>query len=145
MAQKVLDLLAGGTDFPVEFVCRHALGTVTQNDSLFQTVRGRNLDAVRAGQVVGRFLDVHVGGLGGLGVDHVDAVHLLDRTGIVLDAVGVKDQNEVTFFDALIVAQQVNERRAGGIQIVVGEGFELIPCKDDVVAVNEQVVVGFDA
>ena len=75
----------------------------------------------------------------------MDAVHLLDRARIVLDAVGVKDQDEVTFFDALIVAQQVNERRAGGVQIVVGQRFEFIPGKDDVVAVNKQIVVGFDA
>lgn len=46
---------------------------------------------------------------------------------------------------ALIIAQHVDERFAGGVDITGGNVAQLVPREDDVVAVHEQIIVLTDA
>ena len=87
-------------------------------------------------------LDKHIGGLGLLGVDHMDIVVLLDGTGAAGHAVGIEHQNEHAFLVALIVAQNVHQLAAGGVQAFLCQCVQLVPRKDDVVAVHQQILRG---
>ena len=61
-------------------------------------------------------LDEHIGGLCLLGVDHMDVVVLLDGAGAAGHAVGIEHQNEHALLVALIVAQDIHQPMAGGVQ-----------------------------
>ena len=60
-------------------------------------------------------LDEHIGGLGLLGIDHMDVVVLLDGAGASGHAVSIKYQDEHAFLVSLIVAQDVHQPMAGGV------------------------------
>ena len=92
-----------------------------------------------AAQVVGGLFDIGVGGLGLLGVHHIDAVVLLHRAGVALHLVGVEDQNDLALAVALIVHQQVGQHGPGGRHVLPGHRLQLLPGEDDVVAVHQEV------
>ena len=72
--------------------------------------------------LVGDVLDEHIRRLGLFGVDDVDVVVLLDAAGAAGHAVGVEDENDHALFEALIVAQDVRQLFAGGVQALFGQG-----------------------
>ena len=115
---------------------------MAQNDDLLHAVGGGHPDAAVLADLVGDVLDEHIRRLGLFGVDDVDVVVLLDAAGAAGHAVGVEDENDHAFFEALIVAQDVRQLFAGGVQTLFGKGVELVPRKDDVVAVHQQVLGG---
>ena len=61
-------------------------------------------------------LDEHIGGLGLLGIDHMDVVVLLNGAGATGHAVSIKYQDKHAFLVALIVAQDIHQLAAGGVQ-----------------------------
>ena len=113
---------------------------MTEDDDLLHVVRRGDADAVVFAEVVGRALDVAVGGLRLLGVDDVDAVFLFHRAGIALDLVSVEDQNDLASAPAAVVGEDARERLARGGDILRGELFERVPREDDVIAVHEQIL-----
>ena len=81
---------------------------MAQNDELLGPVGGGHPHPVLFSQLVGGLFNVGVGGLGLLGVDHVDVVvfhHLSQAAGHLI---GVKDQDHLAPAKTLIVAQQVH-------------------------------------
>ena len=72
----------------------------------------------------------------------MDIVVLLDGTGAAGHAVGIEHQNEHAFLVALIVAQDVHQFAAGGVQAFLCQCVQLVPRKDDVVAVHQQILRG---
>ena len=113
---------------------------MTQNDDLLHAVGGSHADTAVLANLVGDVLDEHIGRFGFLGVDDVDIVVLLDAAGAAGHAVGVEHEDDHALFEALIVAQDVRQLFAGGVEALLGEGVELVPREDDVVAVHQQVL-----
>ena len=111
-----------------------------QDDNLLQIIRGRHTHAALLAQLVGGALDVGVGGLRLLGVDHADAADRLHRAGVALDLVGVEHQNDHALAIALIVGENVDQRRARGGNVLLRQRLELVPGKDHVVPVHEQIL-----
>ena len=112
---------------------------MAQNDDLFHAVGGGHADPPPLADLVGDMLDEHIRRLGLLGVDDVDVVILLDDAGAARHTVGIEHEDEHTLFEPLIVAQDVHQLLAGGIKALFGELVQLIPRKDDVVAIHQQV------
>ena len=88
---------------------------MTKDNDLLHTVRSRHADAAALADLMGNPLDEHIGGLGLLGVDHMDVVVLLDGAGAAGHAVGIEHQNEHAFLVALIVAQDIHQLAASGV------------------------------
>ena len=88
---------------------------MTKDNDLLHAVRGCHPDAAALADLMGDPLDEHIGGLGLLGVDHMDIVVLLDSTGATGHAVGIEHQNEHALLVALIVAQDVHQPMAGSV------------------------------
>ena len=118
----------------------HAHRTVTENDDLLHAVRCRHAHAPLPAQLIGGALDIGIGGLRLPGVDDLDPVHRLHAAGVSLDLVGVKHQDHHALAEPLIVGENTHEHLARGVNVLRGNGFELVPCKDDVVAVDKQVL-----
>ena len=118
---------------------------MAENNHLLHAVRCSHTNTVLARQVVGRLLNVHIRGFGLLGVDDMDTAALLDRAGASFDLIGIEHENKMTPAHALIIAQHVDERFAGGVDITGGNVAQLVPREDDVVAVHEQIIVLTDA
>ena len=138
-------MLIGLLHFPVQLGCRNTLRAMAENNHLLHAVRCSHTNTVLARQVVGRLLNVHIRGFGLLGVDDMDTAALLDRAGAAFDLIGIKHENKMTPAHALIIAQHVDERFAGGVNITGGNVAQLVPREDDVVAVHEQIIVLTDA
>ena len=88
---------------------------MTKDNDLLHTVRGRHADTAAFADLVGDPLDEHIGGLGLLGIDHMDVVVLLNGTRAAGHAVSIKYQDEHAFLVALIVAQDVHQPMAGSV------------------------------
>ena len=112
---------------------------MAQNDDLFHAIGGGHADAAALADLMGDTLDEHIGGLGFPGVDHMDIVVLLYAAGAARHTVGIKHKDEHALLKALIVAEDVHQPVAGRFQALFGECVQLVPCKDDVVAVHQQV------
>ena len=89
-------------------------------------------------------LDVHIRGFGFLGVYNAQIVYLLNLAVIALDLVGVKNDNHLTFAEAHIVAQRVNQRLPCAVDVVLGKLFEVFPREYYVVSVNKDVLVAVE-
>ena len=95
-------------------LCEEAIGKATtalKEGSMEQAEKVRIAD-----EQIDNPLDEHIGGLGLLGIDHMDVVVLLDGAGASGHAVSIKYQDEHAFLVALIVAQNVHQLAAGGVQ-----------------------------
>ena len=114
---------------------------MAQNDHLLQAVGGGHPHPVVPAELVSGALNVHVGGLRLLGVHHVQVPQLLHRSFAAPDLVGVKDHDDPTVSPALVVAQQVNELGPCPVQILSGQGGQVLPGVDDVVSIHQQVVL----
>ena len=57
-----------------------------------------------------------------------------------LDLIGVEDGDDLALLIALIVAQQIAQALPGRVQALLGQGFQLVPGEDDVIAVHQQVL-----
>ena len=90
-------------------------------------------------QVVGHLFNIHIGGLGLLGIYHADAVVPFHRAGVSRYLVGVKYQNQLAPAVALVVAQQLDQPGTGAVQVLPGQLLQLLPGKNDVVPVHQQV------
>ena len=112
---------------------------MAQDDDLLHAVGGGHPDTAVPADLMGDPLDEHVRRFGLLGVDHMDIVVLLNAAGAAGHPVGIEHQDEHALLEALIVAQDVHQLVAGGVQALFGEGVQLVPRKDDVVAVHQQV------
>ena len=112
---KGADLFFHVLHFFVEHPGGHAQRAVTKDNDLLHAVRGRHPDAAAFADFVGDPLDEHIGGLGLLGIDHMDVVVLLNGTGAAGHAVGIEHQNEHALLVALIVAQDVHQPMAGSV------------------------------
>ena len=112
---------------------------MAQDDELLRAVRRGHPDPVLPGDLIGGLLDIAVGGLGLLGIDHVDVVVFGHRARVALDLVGVKDHDDHAFAEALVVGQDVQQQLPGGVQTALSRRLQLVPGVDDVVAVHQQV------
>ena len=119
---------------------------VAEDDDLLGAVGRRHAHAAFAAQLVGRALDVGVGSLSLFRVDDLDAVHRLHAAGVALDLVGIEHHDDAAFAKALIVCKNVDERTARSGNVLRGKALQLVPGKNNVVAVNEQIfrVLGVD-
>ena len=93
-----------------------------------------------AGQLMGRALNVHIGGLGLPGVDDIEVVVFFDLPRAAPHLVGVKYQNRHTALIACVVAQNVHQPAPCGIKAAVRQPAQGVPRKDDIVAVHQQIV-----
>ena len=110
-----------------------------QYDDLLQSIRGRHPHPVLLGQRVGHFFDIHIRCLGFFGVYHADAMVPFNAAGIALYLVGVKDQYQLAPPVALVVAQDLNEPVPGGVQVGFRQLGQLLPRKDDIVSIHQQI------
>ena len=82
-------------------------------------------------------LDVGVGGLVLLGVDHPHAVAEKVGACAVGDAVGVEDQHHLGLGEGTVAGQDVQEGLTGLLQAEVRHLFQSVPGEDEVVAVQD--------
>ena len=68
---------------------------------------------------------------------------LLDAAGTARHTVGIEHEDEDALFEALIVAENVHQPVTGGVEALLGKGVQLVPRKDDVVAVHQQIFLFF--
>ena len=120
---KSSDLLGCAHDFLLKPAGGDTDTAVTHDNDLLQRVGGGNADTVLAADVIGDLFDIGVGGLVGARVDDVHAAVALNRPPPVLDTVGIKDENQIAFFVALIVGKNVNQGLAGKVQRIAGKGL----------------------
>ena len=85
-------------------------------------------------------LDEHVGGLRLPGVHDVQIVVLLHLPAAALHPVGVKHQNGHAAAVSGVVAQNVHQPPARPVQIFLRDAVQLLPRKNHVVAVHQQVL-----
>ena len=123
-------MLIGLLHFPVQIGCGNTLRAMAENNHLLHAVRCSHTNTVLARQVVGRLLNVHIRGFGLLGVDDMDTAALLDRAGAAFDLIGIEHENKMTPAHALIIAQHVDERFAGGVDITGSNVAQLVPRED---------------
>ena len=62
-----------------------------------------------------------------------------NAAGIALYLVGVKDQYQLAPPVALVVAQDLNEPVPGGVQVGFRQLGQLLPRKDDIVSIHQQI------
>lgn len=72
-------------------------------------------------------------------INHINIVIFKDLSRIPLHFVGIKDKNQCILFKSLIIAQNIHQRIAGAGNIDFRQASQLIPGKDNVVAVNQQI------
>ena len=113
-----------------------------QNDELFGPVRGGHPNPVALVDLIGGLFDEHIGGLGLLGVDHMDVVVLLHHPHAALHPVGVEHKDQHAGVEPLIIAQDVHQRLPRRIQIGVGQLLQLVPREDQIVPVHQQELPG---
>ena len=113
---------------------------MAHDDDLLGTVAADDAGAVLLRQLVGGAFDVHIGGLGLAGVDDIQIMVLFDLPCAAPHLVGVEHQNRHAALVACIVAQNVHQAAAGGVQIAVGQPAQVVPGKNHVVAVHQQVI-----
>ena len=92
------------------------------------------------GQLVGGPLNEHIGGLRLPRVHDVLVVVLLHLPAAALHPVGVKHQNGHTAAVPGVVAQNIHQSTPRPIQIFLGDAVQLLPRKNHVVAIHQQVL-----
>ena len=98
-----------------------------------------------ARQIIGRLLDIHIRRLGLPGVDDMDAVAFFDRARAALDLVSIEHEDQVAPAHTLVVAHDIHKPLACRVYVLRRDGLQLIPRKNDVVSVDEQIIVLPDA
>ena len=111
----------------MECLGREAESTVPEDDHLFQIVGGGHPDMVLFSDSVGDLFDVGIRRLRLLGVDHKDVVVAQHIGGAPGDLVGIEHQDDHTFFIPLVVAKQIHQGLAGGVDAFLGQLFQLFP------------------
>ena len=129
-------------DLLQEHLGGHAVGAGAEDDDLLDGVGGRDGDLVLFGdEGVGGLLDIEVGRLRLPGEDDVDVVPAQDLAGAAGHLVGVEDQDDLLRPVSGKVGQDVHQLVAGGLDVPQGQLPQVVPGKNDVVAVDQQVVV----
>jgi len=114
---------------------------LTSDNELDHAVGGSDCGAVASADADRDFFDVLVGGLRFFCIHNVDVVIFLDFLDTSRNLVGIEDNDDADLPESLIIAQDVHELVAGRIDIDGGKLTQLVPCKDDVVAVDEKIFV----
>ena len=91
--------------------------------------------------LMGHLLDILIRRLGLLRVDHINIMMPLHTARITLHAVRVKHQYQMHFSKRLIITENIRQPAPGGIQIRSCQIGKFVPCKDDIVAVNQKVLL----
>ena len=128
-------------DFLTKFLRRDTVGAISQNNQLLHPIRGRHTDTVLPAQCAGGLFDVRVRRLRSLGIDHINVVHVLDLPLHAVDTIGIEHQNQVALPIALIVAQDSDQPASGSVQTLLRQRFQLVPRKNDVVPIHQQILL----
>ena len=114
---------------------------MAQDDHLLQPVGGGHPDPVAPADLVGGLFNVHICSFRLFCVNNVDIAPFFHTSWVVFHLVGVKDQDHAAALVALVIAQDVDEGLPGRVQIHLGQGVQLLPGENDVVAVHQQVLL----
>ena len=90
-----------------ELARREEESPLTPHNDLFHPVRGRDRHDIARGMAAGKALDIAVRGLGGLRIDDKEIVPGIALLLVVLPPVSVKDDNQRTSGEALVVGEEV--------------------------------------
>ena len=88
------------------------------------------------GDFVDGLFDIVVRRFGLAGVYDMDAMVFLSRAHIARHLVGVEHQDQLARVEAVIVGQDIHQALTGMLQAFTRDGLELLPGKDDVIAVH---------
>ena len=83
--------------------------------------------------------NVLIGSFGFFGIYDMDIMILLDLQCIAFYLVCVKYQNQDTFLIPLIITQDIHQFISGSLDADFCQFFQLLPCKNNIVSVNQQV------
>ena len=86
------------------------------------------------------FLNKHIGGFCLFGIYNADIIHGFNLSVFALYLVRIKHENKVTLAVALIVAENVYQSVPCTVKTSFGKLFEVFPRKNNIVAVNEQIL-----
>ena len=82
-------------------------------------------------------LDVLIRGLCFSGVDYMDVVVFLRRTGVAFHLIGIEDQNQCTSRETLVIAADVHQLVPGAVDVHLRQAVQIVPGEDDVVPVQQ--------
>ena len=88
---------------------------------------------------MGKLLYILVRCLCFLCVDHLDIVVFGNLCDMSRHAVGVKHHHETAPAYGLIVAEQIHEPSSGSVHVIPSQLPQLLPGKDDIVTVHQQI------
>ena len=123
----------------MEAVGGQAESALAKDDQLFHAVGRGNAHTVVFSDLVRGFFNIGVCRFRFLRIDNVDIIICHYLFLVKRDAVGVKNQNNTALAHALIVAENIHQKPACRVEMVGGDGFELVPCKDYIVPIHKQI------
>ena len=88
-------------------------------------------------------LDIYVARLPLLGIDDVYIVIIEILAAAARHHIGVKDEHDLAACKGGVVAKDIRKPVTGGGYIGLGKEFKLLPCKNAVVAVDDDVFFAF--
>ena len=86
------------------------------------------------------FLNKHIGGFCLFGIYNADIIHGFNLSVFTLYLVRIKHENKVALAVTLIVAENVYQSVPCTVKTSFGKLFEVFPRKNNIVAVNEQIL-----
>ena len=134
-------LAFGKDDFLQEHLRRHAESPCAEDDDLFDGIRCRHGDSVFFSEDMGSLFDIEVSCLRLLCIDDIDVVPAEDFALAACHLVGVKDEDDLLGSVTRKIGQDIHQLIPGGFDVAKGQLSQILPGKDDVVAVDQQIVV----
>lgn len=139
--------LPKGLIHPLKFLFqlsgRDETASLAQNDNLFHPVGGGHRHVEAAGVFVGEFFNILIRRFCLSGKHHLNIVVGADLCRMALHPVSVEYDHKRALADRLIIAEHVQERHSGSVQIVLCQSLQPLPGKDHVIAVYQQIFLLF--
>ena len=86
-----------------------------------------------------RFFNVLIGGFRLFRINHMDIVICFHAARIAFHFVSIKYKNQRGFFESLIITQNIHQFFPGAVDVGCCQFFQILPGKDDVIAVHQQI------
>ena len=139
-AQTGGDLVIDPRKLPAELPGRHPKHARAKRRKLDQRIRRHHANSLVFPDSRNKALDICVSRFVFPGINHMNVVEVKRLSQIARHAVGVKHQDDGAARVSAVAAEAVHQLLARRLKILLRQRVQLVPCKEEVVAVDDQML-----
>ena len=141
--EKFADFCVNGIDLTFKLRRRHSQNAEANRRELNKIIRRNDPHSVILADFRYKLFDINVAQLPLLGVNNMNIVKVKSLARISRHLVCIENEHDVIFRIRTVIAKNFHQPLSRRSEVGIGKAFQLVPCKNNIIAVNENIAFAF--